>query len=92
VSRLPGLPDIPSVAEAGFPDLEFGSWNGLLSRSARPGRLSQRSTPRSPRRAIRSISGELGFTPEGGSPDEFGAFVTRDLARWQRQETGIKVQ
>jgi tripartite-type tricarboxylate transporter receptor subunit TctC len=37
---------------------------------------------------------ELGFTPEGGSAEEFGAFVKRDLARWQKivQDTRVKVE
>jgi tripartite-type tricarboxylate transporter receptor subunit TctC len=66
--RLPGLPDVPTVAEAGFAELEFGSWNGL-------------HVP-------------LGFTPEGGSPEQFGEFVKRDLARWQKivQDTHVKVE
>jgi tripartite-type tricarboxylate transporter receptor subunit TctC len=37
--------------------------------------------------------GDLGFTPEGGSPAEFGEFVKRDLARWNKvvKETGVKL-
>ena len=36
---------------------------------------------------------ELGFTPEGGSPEEFGAFVKADLDRWRKvvRDTGVKV-
>ena len=35
----------------------------------------------------------LGFTPESGSPDDFGKFVARDAARWKQivQATGVKV-
>ena len=37
---------------------------------------------------------DFGFTPEGGTPEEFGEFVKRDLARWIKvvKETGVKVE
>lgn len=43
---------------------------------------------------IRKRMTELGFTPEGGTPEEFGEFVKRDLARWHKavQDTGVKVE
>jgi tripartite-type tricarboxylate transporter receptor subunit TctC len=86
--RLPNLPDIPTVAEAGFPELEFGSWNGLhVPAGAAIGKA--RDLP-----DIRQRMTDLGFTPEGGTPEEFGEFVKRDLARWHKavQETGVKVE
>jgi tripartite-type tricarboxylate transporter receptor subunit TctC len=43
---------------------------------------------------IRQRMADLGFTPEGGTAEEFGEFVKRDLARWNKivQETGVKVE
>jgi tripartite-type tricarboxylate transporter receptor subunit TctC len=96
--RLPGLPDIPTVAEAGFPDLVFGSWNGLHVPVGTPrpivGKINAAIAKARDLPDIRQRMTELGFTPEGGSPEEFGAFVKRDLARWQKivQETGAKVE
>jgi tripartite-type tricarboxylate transporter receptor subunit TctC len=96
--RLPGLPDVPTVAEAGFPDLAFGSWNGLHVPVGTPrpivAKINAAIAKARDLPDIRQRMTELGFTPEGGSPEEFGAFVKRDLARWQKivQETGVKVE
>ena len=95
--RMPDLPTVPTVAEAGYPDLAFISWNGLHVPAGTPkaaiaainaevGRI--RALP-----DIRKRMLDLGFTPEGGSPDDFAEFVARDAARWKQivQETGVKV-
>jgi tripartite-type tricarboxylate transporter receptor subunit TctC len=96
--RLAGLPDIPTVAESGLPELEFGSWNGLHVPAGTPKPIvakinaaiaTARELP-----DIRQRMTDLGSTPEGGTPEEFGEFVKRDLARWHKavQETGVKVE
>ena len=96
--RLPGLPDVPTVIEAGLADLAFGSWNGLHVPVGTPKPIvakinaaigKARDLP-----DIRQRMTELGFTPEGGSPEEFGEFVRQDLARWSRivKQTGVKVE
>ena len=95
--RLPGLPDVPTVAEAGYPDLAFASWNGLHVPAGTPKPViakinaavaTAREVP-----AIRQRMTDLGFTPEGGTPDEFGEFVKRDHARWSKvvKDTGVKL-
>jgi tripartite-type tricarboxylate transporter receptor subunit TctC len=95
--RLPGLPDVPTVAEAGYGDLAFASWNGLHVPSGTPkpviakinaGIAAARELP-----DIRQRMTGFGFTPEGGTPEEFAAFVRRDHARWSTvvKETGVKL-
>jgi tripartite-type tricarboxylate transporter receptor subunit TctC len=96
--RLPGLPDVPTVAEAGFAELEFGSWNGLHVPVGTPkpivAKINSAISKARDLPDIRQRMTELGFTPEGGSPEQFGEFVKRDLARWQKvvKETGVKVE
>lgn len=96
--RLPGLPDVPTVAEAGFAELEFGSWNGLHVPVGTPkpfvAKINSAIAKARDLPDIRQRMTELGFTPEGGSPEQFGEFVKRDLARWQKvvKETGVKVE
>ncbi len=95
--RLPGLPDVPTVAEAGFPDLEFGSWNGLHVAAGTPkpviAKINAAVAKARELPDIRQRMMDFGFTPEGGTPQEFGEFVKRDLAFWARivKETGVKV-
>jgi len=94
--RLAALPDVPTVAEAGLPDLEFASWNGVHVPAGTPkptiAKLNAeigkaRNLPEIQQRMM-----TLGFTPEGGTPEEFGEFVLRDVARWTKvvKETGVK--
>lgn len=96
--RLGTLPDVPTVAEAGVPDLEFTSWNGLHVRAGTPSAVIEKiATDVGKVRAMPDIQQrmqELGFTPEGGSAQDFGAFVKTDLARWQRvvKDTHVKVE
>jgi tripartite-type tricarboxylate transporter receptor subunit TctC len=96
--RLPNLPDVPTVAEAGFPDLAFGSWNGLHVPAGTPkpvvAKINAAVAKARDLPDIRQRMTELGFTPEGGTPEEFGDFVKRDLARWHKvvKDTGVKVE
>jgi tripartite-type tricarboxylate transporter receptor subunit TctC len=77
--RLPGLPDVPTVAEAGYPDLAFASWNGLHVPAGTPkpviAKINAAVATARELPAIRQRMTDLGFTPEGGTPDEFGEFV-----------------
>jgi tripartite-type tricarboxylate transporter receptor subunit TctC len=96
--RLSGLPDVPTVAEAGFAELEFGSWNGLHVPVGTPkpivAKINSAIAGARDLPDIRQRMTELGFTPEGGSPEQFGEFVKLDLARWQKvvKEKGVKVE
>jgi len=96
--RLAVLPEVPTVAEAGLPDLAFGSWNGVHVPAATPKPIitklnaeigKARNLP-----DIQQRMTDFGFTPEGGTPEEFGDFVKRDLAGWTKivKETGVKVE
>jgi tripartite-type tricarboxylate transporter receptor subunit TctC len=97
-SRLAVLPDVPTVAEAGLPELTFGSWNGVHVPAATPkpiiAKLNAEIGKVRDLPDIRQRMTDFGFTPEGGTPEEFGEFVKRDVANWTRivKETGVKVE
>jgi tripartite-type tricarboxylate transporter receptor subunit TctC len=94
--RLAVLPDVPTVAEAGLPELEFASWNGVHVPAGTPkpiiAKLNGEIGKARDRPDIQQRMTDLGFTPEGSTAEEFGDFVARDIARWTRivQETGVK--
>lgn len=94
--RLTALPDVPTLAEAGLPDVEFSSWNGVHVPAGTPdGIIAKLNGEIAKARAMPDIQQrmiDLGFTPEGGTPQDFGAFVKRDVERWTRivNETGVK--
>lgn len=95
--RLSTLPDVPTVAEAGFADLEFSSWNGIhLPAGTPPAIVAKINADFGKVRAMPDIQErmrQLGFTPEGGTAEEFGEFVKSDIARWRKvvKDTGVKV-
>ena len=96
--RLPTLPDVPTVAEAGFAALEFFSWNGIhLPAGTAPAIVAKINADFGKVRAMPEIQErmqQLGFTPEGGTAEEFGEFVKSDIARWRKvvNDTGVKVE
>ena len=96
--RIAVLPDVPTVAEAGLPDLEFGSWNGLHVPAGTPkpiiDKLNGAIAKARNLADVQTRMRDVGLEPEGGTPAEFGEFVRRDVERWGRivKETGVKVE
>jgi tripartite-type tricarboxylate transporter receptor subunit TctC len=85
-NRQPQLPDVPTIAESGFPGFNVVTWNGLAAPA------------KTPREIVDKIAGEIGRTvkdpqfvdrlkaagadPLGNSPDEFAAMIKADTATW----------
>ncbi|MFL5052344.1 MAG: Bug family tripartite tricarboxylate transporter substrate binding protein [Xanthobacteraceae bacterium] len=96
--RIAALPDVPTVAEAGLPDLEFGSWNGLHVPAGTPkpiiDKLNGAVAKARNLADVQTRMRDVGLEPEGGTPAEFGEFVRRDVERWGRivKETGMKME
>ena len=81
--RLPFLPEIPTVAESGYPDYEFNLWNGFLVPANTPkdviavihrAVIGALNTPEVKKRFL-----ELGTSPVGSQPEEFGAFLKSEV-------------
>jgi tripartite-type tricarboxylate transporter receptor subunit TctC len=95
---LHSWPDAPPVAEAGLPGFEASSWQGVLVPAKTPKPLIDRlhkeivAALRSPdiERRLLADGSEIG----GGSPEEFGAYIRSEIAKWTRvvKEAGIKVE
>jgi tripartite-type tricarboxylate transporter receptor subunit TctC len=96
--RIAALADVPTVAEAGLPELEFGSWNGLHVPAGTPkpivDKLNGAVAKARNLADVQTRMRDVGLEPEGGTPAEFGEFVKRDVARWGRivKETGVKIE
>ncbi|MBX9812201.1 MAG: tripartite tricarboxylate transporter substrate binding protein [Burkholderiales bacterium] len=93
--RSPAIPDIPTVAEAGVPGYETGSWYGIVAPAGTPkvaiDRLSTDviAIVHSP-----DITGRLNdeaIIPVGSTPAEFTAHIKKELARWAQviRQSGI---
>jgi len=84
--RDPQFPDLPTVAEQGFPGFEAIQWVGLLTTAGTPRPIVERLNAEV-NRAIREpdLVGKLaalGISPAGGSPGEFQLRISREIRSW----------
>lgn len=98
LKRLPQLPDVPTVAESGFPDFEDYTWVGLFAPRGLPADIVARLNAacnealRQPEFQARLAAAGLDATP--GTPAEFADYVKNEVAKWGRivKETGVAPQ
>jgi len=96
--RLPILPDVPSVAELGMPQLEATAWNGIFVAVGTPPSVVQ-ALHRELVKAynapdVRDQLRSGGAYAAADTPEEFGAFIRAEKEKWGRviREAGIKGQ
>jgi tripartite-type tricarboxylate transporter receptor subunit TctC len=94
--RLAVLPEFPTIAEAGLAGYEATSWQGIVAPAATP-RAIVMTLNGEIRRALQlpEIGARLaaeGSEPGNTTPDEFGAYIRREIAKWARvvKTSGIK--
>ncbi|HTD91558.1 MAG TPA: tripartite tricarboxylate transporter substrate binding protein [Burkholderiales bacterium] len=98
VKRIAPLPDVPTIAESGLPGYDATSWYGVLAPARTPRTIIDKLNAEIVR-AVRApeLSNRLqseGALPVGNSPEQFAAFIQRELDRWAKviKEAGIKVE
>jgi tripartite-type tricarboxylate transporter receptor subunit TctC len=84
--RSPALPDVPTNAEAGIPDLESDTLTGIVAPAGTPKDIIDRWHGEIAKVVATSEVKErletLGFAPVANMPDEFGARIKLETARW----------
>ncbi len=84
--RFPLLPDIPTIAEAGYPGFEALAWNGILVAAGTPRPIIMRLNTeinailKDP--AVKSALNAQGFELIGGTPEEFGNLIKSESDKW----------
>ena len=88
LARVPGLPDIPTVAESGVPGYESVSWFGLAAPAATPkdtiSRLHRESVSILSAPAIRDQFAKDGSLVVAGTAAEFDAYIRNEIVKWAR--------
>ena len=88
LKRSPMAPDVPSVAELGYPQLESLAWIGLLAPAGTPSDIVNRlnaETVKGMRSAdTRDLLGKQGFDVVANSPAEFAAWIRSEQAKWSK--------
>ena len=96
-ARLPALKDVPTVGEAGFPDLLIQDWFGILAKTGTPNavtaRLNDAINKALAKPRLRDAFAKMAAEPAGGTPGEFGQFLRSQLAHWGKvvKEANIKM-
>jgi tripartite-type tricarboxylate transporter receptor subunit TctC len=93
--RLPSLPEVPTIAQAGLPQFDGGSWQGIVMPAG------------TPREIVNTVSAELvkilhapdmkdrivgmGGIALGTTPEQFTAFMKEEVEKWARVAKAAKV-
>ena len=89
------MPDIPTLAEGGFPGYEIPVWLGLFVPAGTPApaveKLAAAMQKSLQQPAVQARMRDLGAEPVGGTRDEYLAFLKSESARWKTRatETGV---
>jgi tripartite-type tricarboxylate transporter receptor subunit TctC len=84
--RVPALPEVPTVAEAGLADFEVTTWYGVLAPAGTPPAVIVRLNSElgkimhSPQVNERLAS--MGTEPRTSTPEEFAAYIKQEMAKW----------
>ncbi len=87
-SRVASLPDVPTVAEVGYPGLTMTEVYGIVVPSGTPRPIVERINA-----AIRSVLGDpairdrlqaAGVTPSASTPEQFTSYVHQAIGRWEK--------
>jgi len=95
--RFPLLPDLPSIAESGYPGFEALAWNGVLVAAGTPRtiivRLNTEMNAILKEPEMQKKMQGFGFDLVGGTPEEFGALISGEAAKWAPviKKVGLKV-
>ena len=95
--RAPALPDVPTIAESGYPGFEASSWFGLLARAGtKPEIIAKinaevRKWLTSPEARDKLLAQGANASP--GTPEDFARHIAAETAKWAKvvNESGAKV-
>ena len=94
--RFPAMPDVPTLAEAGFPALNSTQWLGLLAPRGTSGEIVQRLHAETVKALaladVRQRLTDASLVPVGNTPEEFGNVMRAEIEHWTKvaKELGIE--
>jgi len=94
--RSPYLPDVPTIAEQGYPAFESVGWIGLAAPAKTPAPILDRLNAEIRKMlqdpAVKERLDQLAFTPVGDTRAEFNTWVRNEIAKWSKvaKDSGAK--
>jgi tripartite-type tricarboxylate transporter receptor subunit TctC len=92
-SRASTLPDVPTTAEAGYPNVTSDNWYGLVAPAATPPDVLKRihaaavAVLKSP--AIQEQYGKVSGVPSPGTPEDYARFLATEQGKWSKVVSAI---
>jgi len=97
-NRSEVMPDVPTFAELGYPDVIADNWSGVLAPAKTPpavvARLNAAINAVVKDADVRRRLADVGVSTIGGTPEDLTALITAETARWHKvvEETGVKIE
>lgn len=96
--RIGSMKDVPTIVEAGFPNLVVEDWVGFAVKAGTPkeivSTLNAAINKALAKPEIRAALAKVGAEPAGGSPEDYGALLKAQMAHWSKvvKDAGLKLQ
>jgi tripartite-type tricarboxylate transporter receptor subunit TctC len=96
--RIPLLPNVPTVVELGYPELEFYSWYGLWGPKGLPKAIAERMAQEMKKIVampdVQKKLADSGFESVASDPETFSAYLISERSKYQRilREIGIQAR
>jgi tripartite-type tricarboxylate transporter receptor subunit TctC len=95
LQRSPLLPEVPTIAEQGYPGYEVNGWYGWLAPAATPrnvvATLHAETTKAVRLPDVRERLANDGAVPIGSTPDEFARFIQSEMSKWGKVVKQAKI-
>jgi len=97
-SRIPALPEVPTVAESGVPGYDVILWHGLIGPKGLPRPIVERISAEASKALKLKDTGEQlqndGVAPAGGTPEQFAAQIKKEIGVWRKvaADAGVKAE
>jgi tripartite-type tricarboxylate transporter receptor subunit TctC len=97
-TRSPTLPEVPTMAEAGFPEVEGSTWTAVVAPAGTPkdiiAKLHDMIVQSLAQGDVKDKLAAMAYVPIGDSPDECTAFFKTEMAKWGKviKDAGLQAE